>query len=161
MRHAYYLSENLDEMETVHDELVEAGIDDSHIHVLSDNESAVTAHHIRPVNSFIKTDVLRFMSMGFLVGIVLSALVLSLPLVFNITTPVGNMPFFFAAVILMGLSTWEGGFMGFQQANHKFESVNNAIHQGKHLMIVDYSDSKGETVQNKLRTHPTLVPIYL
>ncbi len=161
MRHAYYLSEDLNEMETLHDELIEAGIDDNHIHVLSDHERDVEAHHIRPVNPFEKTDVIRSMSMGFLVGIVLSAALLTVPLLFNITTPVGNMPFLFGAVILMGLSTWEGGFMGIQQANHKFEPVNDAIHHGKHLMIVDYLDNKGKKVQEMVRTHPKLKPVYL
>lgn len=161
MNHAYYLSKDLDDMEALHDELLEAGIDDSHIHVLSDADAEVTSHHIRAVNPFMKTNVLRFLAYGLGIGIALFAAMLSIPLIFYKDIAVGIMPFAFAAMIFLGLATWEGGFLGFQSANQKFGKVFEDIHQGKHLLIVDYNESKASTVTEMVHAHPSMRPVYL
>lgn len=156
MKHAYYLSKDLDELEAVHDELVESGIEDSHIHVLSDAEAGVEQHHMRRLNSFSKTDVVRSTMIGAVIGAVLAFLIMSVPFLFDLSTAAGNMPFVFAAIILLGFAAWEGGFLGIQKTNHKFASVDKEIHDGQHLMIVDFKGGVESAVNKVISSHPQL-----
>lgn len=161
MKHTYYLSKDLDELEVVHDELLESGINDSQIHVLSDADASVEEHHMRSLNSFSKTDVIHSTLMGAGVGVILALAMMSIPYLFNISTPVGNMPFMFAAIVLLGFAAWEGGFLGIQKTNHKFASVDTDIHQGQHLMIVDFKDNVESTVNKVIGAHPMVKAVSL
>ena len=57
MQRHYYISDNLDELESVEHELEASGISVEQIHVLSENEAAVEDHHLPEVVSFMKKDV--------------------------------------------------------------------------------------------------------
>ena len=161
MKHTYYLSKDMDELEVVHDELLESGINDSQIHILSDADASVEKHHMRNLNSFSKTDVIHSTLLGACVGFVLALAIMSIPYLFNISTPVGNMPFLFAAIVLLGFGAWEGGFLGIQKTNHKFASVDADIHEGQHLMIVDFKDGVESAVNKVMGAHPMVKAVSL
>jgi len=161
MKHAYYISQDLDEMESAHNDLVDQGVRDKHIHVYSDADAEVQEHHLRTVSDFEKTDVIRSGTYGAVIGVILASLMLALPTVLSIESPVGNMPFIFGAIVLLGFSTWEGGLLGIQRENHKFAFVNDDIHHGEHLMIVDYDENASSAVERAMQTHPTLRQVSL
>jgi len=161
MKHAYYLSEDINELETVHDELIDFGFKEDEIHVLSEHDDEVESHHLQAVNPLEKTDVTRTISIGALVGLFLAAFVLAIPYLFNINTPAGNVPFIFAALVLLGFSAWEGGLLGLHQSNHKYEKVMDKLRDGKHLLILDYYDYQDKIVKKVREKHPKLETVRL
>lgn len=159
MKQRYFMAKDLGDLECVHDELLELGLKDKQIHVMSDFESELPKHHLLAVNVFSKTDIVRSTLRGAAVGATISAIILLVPLVFNLTTPVGMLPFVLAALVILGLSTWEGGLWGIQETNSRFASIVDKIHRGNHLMIVDYNESQKEWVNETVSAHPMLQPI--
>jgi len=161
MKHAYYLSEDLNELEQVHDELIETGLRDTHIHVFSDDEANVEMHHMRNVNPFLKTNVLKALCIGVGIGLFMGALMMSVPFVFGFSASIGSIPFTLGGLFLLGFATWEGGLLGLQKAHPKFLKVLNRVHKGNHLLIVDYKEEKAIQVHRVKREHPALEPVYL
>ena len=161
MKHAYYLSKDMDELETLHDELIKGGLTDNQIHVLSDHEGDAEAHHIKTVNPFLKTDIVRSVIIGFFIGLAFAILIASIPTIFEFNSPVVSLPFIFVAIVFLGFSTWEGVLWGIQTANHKFASVMEKVHEGQHLLIVDYSEAKEDKVEQIHHTHPALQAVQL
>ena len=77
MQRHYYISDNLDELERVEQELEAQGISTEQIHVLSEQDAEVEQHHhLHDVPSFMKQDVVHSGEIGALVGLVLAAAVL-------------------------------------------------------------------------------------
>jgi hypothetical protein len=161
MNHKYYLTDNLDELEDVHDELIDSGFRDEQIHVMSDEESELPKHHLQSVNVFAKTDIVRSTLRGAAIGITLSALVLLAPVIFELNTPIGMVPFVFAAIVVLGFSTWEGGLWGIQEPNSRFKKFFERFKHGEHLLIVDFNDQQEEFVRQAERKHPSLQVIKL
>jgi hypothetical protein len=159
MNHKYYLTDDLDELEHVHDELLDSGLSDEQIHVMSDEESELPRHHLQSVNVFAKTDIVRSTLRGAVIGLTLAALVLLAPVIFNLTTPIGMIPFIFAAIVVLGFSTWEGGLWGIQEPNSRFKQFFDRFKKGEHLLIVDFNDQQKEFVQKTELKHPSLHPI--
>jgi hypothetical protein len=153
MKHAYYLSKDMDELEHVHDELIMFGLHDQNIHVLSDSEAEVQLHHMRPMNSFLKTNVVHALFYGALIGIAVAMIIISIPYFMKFETTI---PFTLGAIAALGFATWEGGFIGIQKFNEKFKDIANRIHQGQHLLIVDYNDEEEKSIRALSRGHPSL-----
>ncbi len=156
MLHTYLISDSLDEIEQVHDELVEQGIPDIHQHVLSDDDAGVTEHHLRSVNPFNKTDIVRCTIMGAVLGFLISFSLLSMPFLFDVTTPIGAVPFVFGALVFLGLFTWEGGLIGLHKVNHHYQKIDKDIHNGKHLLIVDHGQEEFTSLNKVIAKHSAL-----
>ena len=161
MKHAYYISDDLDELETVHDELVVSGLQDQRIHVLSDEDAAVEFHHMRPMNPFFKTNVVRALFAGAVIGIGIATVIMAIPYVFGFESTAATIPFTLGALFIVGFSTWEGGFLGMQAVNQKFKDVFKRIHEGQHLMIVDYNIEEENRIRALSRSHPGLQTLSL
>ncbi len=76
MNRHYYISDNLDDLEAVENELEANGINTEQIHVLSEQVADVEEHHLHEVNSLMKQDVVHSGEIGAVVGLPLAALVL-------------------------------------------------------------------------------------
>jgi hypothetical protein len=153
MKHAYYLSKDLDELEHVHDELIMSGLQDQNIHVLSDSDAEVQLHHMRPVNSFLKTNVIHSLLYGALIGAAAAMIIIAIPYFMEFESTV---PFTLGAIAALGFATWEGGFIGIQKINDKFKDIISKIHQGQHLLIVDYNVEEEVRIRALSRGHPGL-----
>jgi len=161
MKHAYYMTNELKEIEAMHDELVGEGISEDQMHILSDEEATLEKHNLNPVNPFMRTDLLHSMRIGLIVGVVAAFAVVSIPVVFDFSTPIGNLPFYFGAVLVLGFATWEGGLWGIQEANHKYAEVEKEIHQGKHLLIVDYERKQMKSLRRAQQHYSNVEPMHL
>ena len=161
MKHAYYISDDLDELETVHDELIVAGLEDQHIHVLSDEDIEVEHHHMRPVHPLYKTNIVRAIFSGAVIGAGLSAIVMAIPFIFAFESSIGTIPFTFVGIFIVVAATWKAGSQGLKTANERFKEVFNRIHQGQHLMIVDYNIEEENHIRSASRAHPNLQMLYL
>ena len=142
LRH-YFISDDLDDLEKVEEELESRGVDTPQIHVLSLDDGATENHvHLHDVTSFMKSDVIRSGEWGLAIGVVGAALVLLVAYFMDWTNTVaGWIPFIFLSIVVLGFCTWEGGFIGIQRANKHFERFEKVLDEGKHVFFVDQDSS--------------------
>lgn len=157
MNRHYYISDDLDELETVESELEASGINTEQIHVLSDMDAAVEEHHLHDVNSFMKQDVVHSGEIGAVIGVPLAALVLLGAWLAGWTeTPAGWVPFVFLAVVVLGFCIWEGGFFGIQVPNAHFRKLKEKVGDGEHLFFVDVEPEQESILDRVMNHHPQL-----
>ena len=161
MEHHYFLCNDLNELEHAQQELFDAGLTDHQVHVLSDDDAGVSQHHMHGMNAFSKTDIIRSTVRGALIGVIFSGMALLVPFLFGLIGDIGWTPFIFLAIIALGFSTWEGSLWGIQEFNTRFLRFENQIHDGKHLMVIDHSDSQNNAVDVMANHHPRLRPAQL
>ena len=159
MNRHYYISDNLDDLEKVEQELQSAGIEAPQLHVYSAAETTADAdaHHLHEVSDFTKRDVIHSGFIGLGIGIAGALALLAIVYVFGwIESSAGWMPFIFLAIVIIGFSTWEGGMRGIQEPNHEFSRFEGALKSGKHIFYLDV-DSKQESLLNQVvSNHPQL-----
>lgn len=159
MQRHYYISEDLDDLKTVERELEENGLATAQIHVLSYEDADVKKHQLHEVEAVLKKDVVHSMSMGAVLGIVLSLMVLALAYFAGWTeSAAGWMPFVFLSIVLLGFCTWEGGFKGIQEPHYQFKRFDNALRKGKHVFFVDVDPEQESILDRVVKTHPGLKP---
>ncbi|MGQ7957622.1 magnesium transporter [Pseudomonas sp. SP16.1] len=157
MNRHYYISDNLDELERVEQELEAQGISTEQIHVLSERDAEVEQHQLHDVPSFMKQDVVHSGGIGALVGLALAAVLLLGAYWLGWTASVvGWMPFIFLAVVLFGFCVWEGGFFGIQTPNAHFRRFRQSLQDGKHVFFVDVAAEQEPLLAGVLRQHPGL-----
>lgn len=157
MNRHFYVSKDLDELESVEHELEANGISTEQMHVLSEKDAEVEEHHLHEVTSFMKQDVVNSGEKGAVVGVILAAAVLVVAWLFGWTeTAAGWLPFIFLAVVVLGFCTWEGGFFGFQEPNSQFRRFKKLLKHGKHIFFVDVEPEQEATLSKVIRHHPHL-----
>ncbi|SDG76105.1 hypothetical protein SAMN05216603_103330 [Pseudomonas benzenivorans] len=157
MNRRYYISDDLDDLETVESELEASGISTEQIHVLSEKDADVEHHHLHDVPSFMKQDVVHSGEIGALVGVVLAALVLGVAYWLGWTeSAAGWVPFVFLAIVVLGFCTWEGGFFGIQVPNAHFRSFRQKLKEGKHVFFVDIEPEQEPVLNRVIEHHPRL-----
>ncbi|MBT8766980.1 magnesium transporter [Metapseudomonas boanensis] len=157
MNRHYYISNDLDELESVESELEARGIDTEQIHVLSDKDAEVEKHHLHDVNSFMKQDVVHSGEIGALIGVPLAIAILGGAYLAGWTeSAAGWMPFIFLAIIVLGFSIWEGGFFGIQVPNAHFRNLKEKLHEGEHVLFVDVEPGQETELDRVINHHPNL-----
>ena len=156
MERYYYLSDNLDELEEVEDELEKAGISTEQIHVLSHDDREVAQHKLHSVTSIMKKDLVHATVKGMIVGIILSALVLVVASWSGLPETYTWTPFVFLAIVVLGFCTWEGGLWGIQEPNHHFKRFQSELDKGYHVLFVDIDKKQSETLDHVYKAHPRL-----
>jgi len=156
LRH-YYVSDDLDELEKVENELETNGFTEPQIHVLSENDRDVENHHLHEVASVLKQDVVHSTELGAVVGVIGAGAVLFITYLFNWhLSAVGWMPFIFLAIIVLGFCTWEGGFIGIQEPNVNFKRFQEVLHKGKHVLFVDVEPDQELALAAVMKAHPNV-----
>jgi len=155
LRH-YFVSNSLDDLEVLEQQLEAAGISTPQIHVLSRNDAEVEHHqHLHEVQSFMKRDIVYSTECGAVVGVCASALVLGVAHFAGWTgSAAGWMPFIFLAVALLGFSAWMGGLVGIEKPNHNFVRFEQALNEGKHVFFVDLEPSQEAVLEKAMKSHP-------
>jgi hypothetical protein len=159
LRH-YFISNNLDDLEVLEEQLEAAGVSTPQIHVLSRNEAEVHKHpHLHEVESFMQKDIVYSTARGAVLGICASVLVLAVAHFAGWThTVAGWMPFIFLSIVVLGFCTWEGGLHGIQKPNHNFVRFEKALKEGKHVFFVDLEPRQEAILANVLKSHPQVEP---
>src|SRR5690606_31808382 len=122
MNRHFYISDNLDDLESLEHDLEASGISTEQIHVLSENDRELERHHLHEVSPLLKKDLVNSGSKGVLIGAGLAAVVIALAYFTGWSnSPAGWTPFAFLALVLLGFCIWEGGFLGIQRPNSYFE----------------------------------------
>ena len=95
LRH-YYISDDLNDLKAVEQELEENGVSTPQMHVLSENDAALEKHHLHAIEAVLKQDVVHSTEIGAVVGIIGAALVLGVTYMMEWhTTAAGWIPFGF------------------------------------------------------------------
>jgi hypothetical protein len=156
MKRHFYISEDLDELEAVENELEQQGISTPQIHVLSEDDAGVEQHHLHEVQAVLKKDVVHSTEMGALIGLLAAAMILSTAYFLDVMETVGVMPFVFLAVVVIGFCAWEGGLMGIQEPHQQFKRFQQALKEGKHIFFVDTEQGQELALARVVQAHPQL-----
>jgi len=160
MLRRYFISDDLDDLEVIEEQLENAGVPTPQIHVLTLHDAELDHHeHLHRVQSFMKKDVVHSALIGALIGVCACVLVLVVAYFAGWThTPVGWIPFIFLALIMLGFCTWEGGLFGMQIPNVHFARFERAIEDDKHILFVDLERDQEAVLETVLKSHPKLLP---
>jgi hypothetical protein len=160
MERHYFISDDLDDLASLENELQARGILASQIHVLSENDGEVERRHLHDVNSLMKRDVVRSWGVGAAVGLAIGLLVLVLAHVSGATqTVAGWMPFIFLALVLAGFCTWEAGLFGLRKPNVHFRRFEEDLKAGKHIFFVEVSSEQEAIARDVIDQHPKLLAV--
>lgn len=156
IRH-YYITEDLNVLETVEQDLRKRGFTDPQLHVLSEDDASVEKHHLHAIESVLKKDVVHSTEMGAVIGVIGASLVLLCAYLMEwYNTPVGWVPFGFLAIIVLGFCTWEGGLIGIQIPNHQFKRFQSLLKEGKHVFFVDVSHEQMQSLDEVVCGQPLM-----
>lgn len=156
MKRYYFLTDDLDRLQQVQNDLQENGLTEPQIHVLSNDDSGVMRRKLNNVEAVLRKDVVQAMERGALVGLGASALVLAVSYYSGITETVGWVPFVFLAVVVLGFFTWEGGLFGIQEPHHDFKRFKQALASGRHLLLIDIDKQEKNALERVTAHYPEL-----
>ncbi len=156
MKRHYYISDSLQELVEVEEELESEGVTHAQIHVLSDDDKAVEQHNLNEVEAVLKQDVVHSMEVGALVGIGFAILIVVSVYVSGIAQTTGWVPFIFLAIVALGFCTWEGGLFGIQVPHAEFQRFKEALNTGKHVLFVDIRETQEALLSKVVQHHPAL-----
>lgn len=157
MKRYYFISDDLDDLESVEKELEARGIETPQIHVYSRNDAEVEQHDLHNVEAVLKSDVVHGTERGALYGIIGAAAVLLVAYLTGITeTPAGWIPFVFLAIVILGFCTWQGGLFGIQVEHHDFRRFDEELDAGRHVFFVDVADDQKSTLDEVTAKHSGL-----
>jgi len=157
MKRHYYISNDLDDLDHVQEELENAGVATPQMHVLSRDDAGVAIRpHLHPVEAVLKKDVVRGTEVGAVIGVVGAGIVLAVAYFSGVTVTVGWVPFLFLALIVLGFCTWEGGLFGIQEPHTDFVRFQDDLDAGKHIFFVDINEDQEDVLSRIVSAHPGL-----
>lgn len=156
MKRFYYISDDLDDLAQIEQELENAGITTHQIHIFSNDNAGIEQRNLHNVQEFMKRDVVRSALLGAVLGVIVAALVLLTVYLSGITASVGWAPFILLAILLLGFCTWEGGLFGIHVPHHQLRSFEQAIRAGKHILFVDIQPQEIDLLTQLQMQHPHL-----
>ena len=158
MKRHYFISDNLDDLDDLEQELERRGVVKPQIHVLSRDDGGVDRHkHLHNIESVFKQDVVHGTILGVIVGAISAALVLVVGYLTTLPETYTWTPFYFLAIVLFGFITWSGGFYGIQTPHKDFKRFQKDLDNGKHIFIVDVDPSQENIVKQLDADHPHLI----
>lgn len=158
MKRHFYISDDLDDLEIVEDQLEDAGVTTPQIHVLSEDDAGVKAHRLNDVEAVLRRDVVHGTELGAVVGVIAAAIILGVSWSTGIAETVTWVPPIFLSIIILGFCTWEGGFIGIQKPHSEFKRFEETLRSGKHVLLVDVSQDQEHILQRVVNEHPKLTP---
>lgn len=157
MKRHYFISDDLDGLERIEEELEHSGVSKPQIHVLSKDDTAVANHkHLHSIEAVFKQDVVHGTLVGAMFGVLAAILVMTIGYMSKLPETYTWMPFYFLAIVMFGFVTWSGGFYGIQTPHKDFRRFQNDLNNGKHVFIVDLDPSQEDIIQQIKSEHPHL-----
>lgn len=158
MKRHFYISDDLGDLEIIEQQLEAAGVTTPQIHVLSEDDAGVQAHHLNDVEAVLRKDVVHGTELGALVGVIGAAIILLAAWATGIAATITWVPPIFLSVIVLGFCTWEGGLIGIQAPHADFARFRDYLHAGKHVLVVDVSKAQEDILRRVTGQHPQLTP---
>ena len=154
MKRYFYVSNDLDDLESVENALEESGISRAQIHVLSNDDAGVKDRNLNQVYSWFKTDVISTTYKGVIVGLILAALVLIVSNTLGAVDSIGWAPFCMLAIVCLGFCTWEGGLIGSHLPSSRFKKFQKTLEDGKHVLMIDADQKDVEFIDKVIAQNP-------
>lgn len=158
MKRYFYLSDDLDDLEVIEEQLEERGVSTPQIHVISKDEAGLDKHKLHQVHQWFQTDVVHTTLRGALIGVLVAAAIIVVAYVAGLAAVIGWFPFIFLSIVLLGFCTWEAGFIGTQLPNRHYKRFNKALEDGQHLLMVDIDPQEESILREVASQHPKLSP---
>lgn len=157
MKRHYFISDDLDDLDRIEQELERRGINKPQIHVLSKDDTAVETHpHLHNIEAVFKQDVVHGTLTGAMYGVLAASAVIIVAYMTKLPEAYTWMPFYFLAIVMFGFSTWSGGFYGIQTPHKDFRRFQKDLNKGRHVFIVDTDPSQEEILKKMADDHPHL-----
>ena len=152
----FLISDDLDDLEHLEEELEAKGVPTPQIHVFTLDDTEAEKHaHLHDVQSLMKRDVVHSLIVGAIIGVIVSASVLGATALFGWhDSAAGWMPFIFLAIIALGFCTWEGGLFGVQTLNHHFTKFKSSLEAGRHVFFCDLEPAQVGVFRQVVEAHP-------
>ena len=158
MKRHYFISDNLDDLDDLEQELERRGVVTPQIHVLSKDDGGVDRHeHLHNIESVFKQDVVNGTIVGAIFGALAAIVVLAIGYLTTLPETYSWTPFYFLAIIMFGFITWSGGFYGIQTPHKDFKRFQKDLDNGKHIFIVDVDSHQEDIVKQLEADHPHLI----
>jgi len=155
----YFVSEYLDELAEIEKELAQQGLTEPQIHVLSLDDTGTETQQLHGVTSFMKSNVVKSGEIGAAIGSLGAVAVLLLAWLLGLTdSVVGWIPYIFLAIVVFGFCTWEGGFIGIQRKNQRFERFQQVLSEGRHILFVDVMPAQEAILIQVMDRYPHIEP---
>lgn len=158
MKRHYFITDNLDELQQVEQDLQGAGITPPQFHVLSEDDTAVEIRKLREVEAVLKKNVVHGTELGAVVGLLGAIAVLILTWLTGLAETYTWVPAIFLAVVIMGFCTWEGGLIGIQEPHTDFKRFKPALKRGKHVLFVDVDPDQERALDGVVAHYQSLRP---
>lgn len=157
MKRHYFISDDLDDLERIEEELELRGINKPQIHVLSKDNTAIASHkHFYNIDTVFKQDVIHGTIVGAILGVLSAVLVMAIGYMSGLSETHSWTPFYFLAIIMFGFVTWSGGFYGIQTPQRDFRRFQKDLDAGRHIFIVDIDPSQEDIINQVKYEHPHL-----
>ncbi|GLS25762.1 NAD/FAD-utilizing enzyme [Marinibactrum halimedae] len=156
MKRHFYITNDLQEMHRVQEDLEASGVTTPQIHVLSNDDVECEKNELNDVDSLLKKDVIHSTEVGFLVGMVVAVAILVSAHLSGVTEYITWVPPLFLSVVIIGFCSWEGGLIGIQAPHHDFRKFQSELASGNHVMLVDVNDRQESVLENVMGMHPKL-----
>lgn len=157
MRRYFYISDDLDDLKALEQELQDNGVTTPQFHVLSLSDAEVKQRELHEVEAVLRKDVVHSMEKGALIGVLGAALVLVIAYLAGWTeSAAGWTPFLFLAIVVLGFCTWEGGLFGIQEPHHQFKRFQQVLNSGRHVFFVDLTAEQDMILNRIVSSHPRL-----
>ena len=157
MKRHFYVSEDLDDLDRIEEELESSGVHRPQIHVFSRDDTGVDTHdHLHNIESVFKKDVVHGTIIGAWIGVALAALVLIVTAFSDWPETYTWWPFVFLAIVLLGFGAWSGGLYGIQEPHRDFKKFESQLREGKHVFIVDVDPEQEAALDRVISAHPSL-----
>ena len=154
IRH-YFISDDLDDLNAVEQELLEAGIDPAQLRVLSDHNQS-NAHKVDEVDSLSRRDIIHSGLVGGVIGLGVAAIIIGVGYYSGASSLETWLPFIFLSIFVACFCTWEGGLFGIQVSNVQFRRFESLVQQGYHVLLIDMKKVQDENIRQIVEKHPKL-----
>jgi hypothetical protein len=154
MKRYFFLEDNLDDLELIERKLIARGFSRPQIHVLSRDDAGVNGRYVNDVHPLLRQDTIHSGEIGALIGLGIAVLSVAIAWLSGMPETIGWAPFLMLSLVLLGFFTWEGGLFGIQMPNSRYRHFDEALHAGKHLLVVDVDQGQEYTLQQVLDAHP-------
>ena len=149
MKRLYYLSNNIDVVERLSDELHERGITDWNFHVMGKDKANMVRHHLHTTTPLHELDIVRSGERGVLAGFVVGLLITCYVALFTSFGESMGLIVQIGSVVLFSLfGAWVGGLVGVSNENYKIRRFHSAIDAGNFLIMVDVDRFQRREVEN-------------
>jgi hypothetical protein len=160
MKRLYYVAKTLEEADTLHAALREAGIGETRYHVVSRDDVGIYKHHFHPSTPLLTNDMIRQSERGLLLGIPAGLLAAAIITgVFNYFRDHLLLTFVIVTAVVAAHGMWMGGMVGLALPSSRLRRFKADIDAGHYLFVVDVDRAHYATVKQRMRALKDRLPL--